>query len=79
MATTNLTTNANAATLGLSNAELDAELVSELPEREEMCGFHRWYSPCWHPCYEYSPCYEFPVSFSYSSVETFSSVSSFVG
>ena len=63
------------ATLGLSNAELDAELVSELPEREEMCGFHRWYSPCWHPCYEYNPCYEYPLLESVSS--NFSSFSSF--
>jgi hypothetical protein len=61
------------ATLGLSNAELDAELVSEMPEREEMCGFHRWYSPCWHACYEYNPCYEYPL---FESVSTnFSSFS----
>jgi hypothetical protein len=54
---------------GLSNAELEAEVVSELPVREEMSGFHRWfrcydYYPCYefHPCYDYCydyPCYEF--------------------
>jgi hypothetical protein len=48
------------ATTGLSKAELEAELVNELPAREEMSGFHRWFHSCWHPCYEYHPCYEFP-------------------
>jgi hypothetical protein len=52
------TTTRTPATTGLSNAELDAELVNELPEREEMSGFHRWFHSCWHPCYEFSPCYD---------------------
>ncbi len=46
---------------GLSENELAAELVKELPAREEMSRFHRFWS-CWHPCYEYSyyqPCYEY--------------------
>jgi hypothetical protein len=75
MATKNITNANTAATLGLSNAELEAELVSELPEREEMCGFHRWYS-CWHPCYDYHPVETF--SSSYSSVTSYSSTSSFI-
>ena len=52
------TTTRTPATTGLSNAELDAELVNELPEREEMSGFHRWFHSCWQPYYDYPPCYD---------------------
>ena len=74
-----MATTTNAATFGLSNAELDAELLNELPEREEMCGFHRWHNySCWHPCYEYPSCYEYhPIetfSSSYTSVTSYSQV-----
>ena len=74
MATTTLTT--QTTTTGLSTAELDAELLSELPEREEMCGFHHWHS-CWHPCYVYSypPSYDFYQSSTVvTSVSTVSQV-----
>ena len=74
MATTNLNT-LTTATTGLSTAELDAELLSELPEREEMCGFHRWHPLC-HPCYIYSypPSYDF-----YQSSTVITSVTSASG
>jgi hypothetical protein len=75
MATTNLTTQ---TTTGLSNAELDAELLNELPEREEMSGCHRWYN-CWHPCYEFSsPCYDYSSFHSSSTfVTSYSNTTSF--
>lgn len=66
MATKNLT-NVTNATIGLSNAELENELARELPEREEMSGFSRWFHhSCYHPCYEYSPCYDYCYGFSES-------------
>jgi hypothetical protein len=50
---------------GLSAVELEAELVSELPVREEMSGFNRWFRPehfRFHDyyCYDYDyDCYDY--------------------
>ena len=68
------TTTRTPATTGLSAAELNSELVNELPAREEMSGFHRWFHSCWqpyeyHPCYEFSPCYD---SYSFESTSVVS-------
>jgi hypothetical protein len=62
-----------ASAIGLSNAELETEHLSELPEREEMSGCYRWCS--WNPCYPY-PCYSTSsvVVTSYSSATTFTQI-----
>jgi hypothetical protein len=72
------TTTRTPATTGLSAAELDAELVNELPAREEMSGFHRWFHSCWQPYYEYHPCYEFSPCYDSYSFESTSVVTSTV-
>ena len=59
---------ATQATRELSNDELDAELATDLPKREEMSSFHRFFHNfhhdfcrheyCYEPSYCYEPCYE---------------------
>ena len=76
-------TNATQATRELSNDELDAELATELPKREEMSGFHHFFHNfhhdycrheyCYEPSYCYEPCYE---SYSDPIIETVTSVTS---